>query len=133
MKKHTVNPWTWQDQLGYSQAVVVSHATETLYAAGQGPLDAEGRLVGEGDLSVQTMTAMENVETVLAQAGMSLADVVRYELYTTDLQAYFVHGHQHVVKAFAEAGVAPAGGIATQVVALAVPGMEVEVTVTATR
>lgn len=76
---------------------------------------------------------MDNVETVLVAAGMALADVVRYDVYVTDLADYFAHGHAHVAKRFAEAGVVPAGGIAAQVSSLAVPGMAVEITVIATR
>ena len=82
----------------------------------------------------QARHTMDNVETVLETAGMSLSDVVRYDIHATDLQHYFMAGgHAEVVKRFAEAGVVPAGGIATQVSALAIPGMQVEVTVTACR
>lgn len=131
MKKQTINPWTWQDQLGYSQGVLVEQARRTLYAAGQGPMDAAGNLVHEGDVGAQAKLAMDNVETVLGAAGMSFSDVVRYDIHTTDLQSYFIHGHVEVVKRFAEAGVVPAGGIATEVPSLAVPGMQVEITVIA--
>lgn len=131
MKKQTINPWSWQDVHGYSQGVLVVQPRRTLYAAGQGPVDADGRLVGEGDVAGQARRTMDNVETVLHAAGMTLSDVVRYDIHTTDLQAYFVHGHAEVVKRFAEAGVVPAGGIATEVPALSIPGMLVEVTVIA--
>lgn len=129
----TVNPWTWQDALGYSQGILVTAPRQTLYVAGQGPMDADGALLHAGDVAGQAAAAMDNVETVLAAAGMTLADVVRYDLHVTDLQDYFVHGHQHVAGRFAAAGVVPAGGIATQVPALAVPGMAVEITVIASR
>jgi len=134
MNKRTINPWTWQDQLGYSQGLLVEHPTQTLYAAGQGSIDTDGNLVHEGDVAGQTARAMDNVETVLAAAGMTLADVVRYDIHATDLQDYFMSGgHEQVAKRFAQAGNVPAGGIATQVPALAVPGMAVEITVTACR
>jgi len=134
MNTTTINPWTWQDQLGFSQGVLVESPARTLYAAGQGPVDGDGALVHEGDVAAQARTAMDNVEAVLEAAGMTLADVVRYDLYVTDLQGYFVDGgHAEVVKRFAEARVVPAGGIATQVMALAIPGMQVEVTVIACR
>ena len=81
----------------------------------------------------QARLAMDNVETVLVAAGMTLEDVVRYDVHVTDLGDYFAHGHEHVAKRFAEAGVVPAGGIAAQVSALAVPGMAVEITVVAAR
>lgn len=133
MQKQTINPWTWQDQFGYSQGVLVVEPRQTLYAAGQGSVDAGGSLVHEGDVAAQTRCTMDNVETVLAAAGMTLGDVVSYDIHSTNLQDYFVHGHAELVKRFAEAGVVPAGGIATEVPALAVPGMQVEVTVIACR
>ena len=134
MEKNTVNPWTWQDQLGYSQGVLVTEPRQTLYAAGQGSMDAEGNLVHDGDVAGQAAQAMDNVETVLAAAGMTLADVVRYDIHATDLQDYFTSGgHEQVAKRFGQSGHIPAGGIATQVPALAVPGMAVEITVIAAR
>ena len=92
---------------------------------------ADGGLLHAGDVAGQARATMDNVETVLAAAGMALSDVVRYDVHTTDLAAYFQHGHAEVAGRFAAAGVVPAGGIATEVPALAVPGMQVEVTVVA--
>lgn len=131
MKKQTINPWSWQDDYGYSQGVLVVQPQRTLYAAGQGAIDADGRLLHEGDVAAQACRTMDNVEAVLDEAGMSLSDVVRYDIHAADLQDYFVHGHAEVVKRFAEAGVVPAGGIATEVPALSIPGMLLEVTVVA--
>ena len=132
MNKRTINPWTWQDQLGYAQGMLVENPRQTLYAAGQGSMDADGNLVHDGDVAGQAAQAMDNVETVLAEAGMTLADVVRYDIHATDLQDYFMSGgHEQVAKRFGQAGNIPAGGIATQVPALAVPGMAVEITVIA--
>ena len=132
MNKQTINPWTWQDQLGYAQGVLVTEPRQTLYAAGQGSMDADGNLLHDGDVAGQAAQAMDNVETVLAAAGMTLADVVRYDIHATDLQDYFMSGgHEQVAKRFGQAGNIPAGGIATQVPALAVPGMAVEITVIA--
>jgi len=134
MNKQTINPWTWQDQLGYAQGVLVTEPRQTLYAAGQGSMDDDGNLLHDGDVAGQAARAMDNVETVLAEAGMTLADVVRYDIHATDLQDYFISGgHEQVAKRFGQAGNLPAGGIATQVPALAVPGMAVEITVTACR
>src|SRR3712207_6951697 len=39
MQQQTINPWTWQEQLGFSQGILVAEARQTLYAAGQGPVD----------------------------------------------------------------------------------------------
>ena len=133
MSNTTINPWTWQDAFGFSQAVVVESPQRTTYVAGQGPIDPEGQLVAEGDMAGQAAQTMDNVETVLAAAGMTLADVVRYDVHTTSLEDYFMQGAEQVVKRFAQAGNIPSGGIACQVVALAVPGMSVEISVIASR
>ena len=126
----TVNPWTWQDALGYSQGVLVD-AHRTLYLAGQCSTGPDGAPLHPGDMAAQAQQAMANVETVLAAAGLGLADVVRYDVYTTDLGGYFASGHSHVAGRFAAAGPFPAGGICAQVGALAMPGLLVEVVVTA--
>jgi enamine deaminase RidA (YjgF/YER057c/UK114 family) len=134
MNKQTVNPWTWQEQFGFSQAVLVESPTQTLYVAGQGPIDPDGNLVHEHDMAGQCAQTMDNVEAVLAAGGMTLADVVRYDVHTTSLEDYFMQGGaEQVVKRFAQAGNIPSGGIAAQVVTLAVPGMAVEVSVIACR
>lgn len=134
MSKRAINPWTWQEAYGYSQAVLVTQPHETLYVAGQGSIDADGNLVHVGDVVAQAQRAMDNVETVLEAAGMSLADVVSFDVHARDLQDYFISGgHERVVKRFAQAGSLPAGGIATETPALALPDMLVEITVTAAR
>lgn len=133
MNKQTINPWTWQERFGFSQGILVEDPQQTLYVAGQGPISADGDLVHEGDIAGQVSATVDNAEAVLAQAGMTLADVVRYDVHTTSLQDYFAHGAEQVVKRFAEAGNIPSGGIACQVVALAVPGMQVEISMIACR
>ena len=133
MKTQTINPWTWQDGLGYSQGVLVTQPHQTLYAAGQGSIAPDGSPVAEGDMAGQAAQVMDNVEAVLEAAGMDLSDVVRYDVHTTDLQAYFTQGAETVAKRLGQSGRFPAGGIATEVPALAMPHMMLEVTVIAAR
>ena len=133
MNAEVINPWTWQEQFGFSQAVLVEAPQQTMYVAGQGPIDPHGNLVHEGDMAGQVEVTIDNVESVLAAGGMTLADVVRYDVHTTSLEDYFRQGAEQLGKRFAQADNIPAGGIACEVTALAVPGMAVEVTVTACR
>ncbi len=130
MTTAAVNPWTWQDQHGFSQGVLVEGATRTLYAAGQGAVDAEGLPVHVGDMVGQVRQCLDNVEAVLAAAGMTLHDVVRYDVYTTDVDAYFPASGQ-LAERFGSTP--PAGGILCQVDRLAFPPMLVEIRVTAVR
>jgi 2-iminobutanoate/2-iminopropanoate deaminase len=62
----------------YSQAV---HAGGFLFTAGQIPLDpATGKLV-EGDIAAQAERVFDNLEAVLAEAGLQMSDVVKATVY----------------------------------------------------
>ncbi|MDP9238779.1 MAG: RidA family protein [Chloroflexota bacterium] len=88
MQKVIVNPWTWQDDYGYSQAIDVRGPNRILLCSAQGSFDGEGVLVHAGDMPGQVRQSLENLEAVLAKAGFGLADVVRLTMYSTDLDAF---------------------------------------------
>jgi enamine deaminase RidA (YjgF/YER057c/UK114 family) len=83
-----VNPWKWQDDFGFSQAVEVRGDQRVLYCAGQTSVDADGKPLHPGNMRAQLNLAIDNLETVLKQAGLTLADVVRLNYYTTDVPAF---------------------------------------------
>ena len=83
----TINPWVWQDQFGFSQAVATPTPSRWLFLAGQGPTASDGSVVSPGDIGAQLTQAFDNLETVLAQAGSDLSQVVRLTYYTTDVDA----------------------------------------------
>ena len=83
-----VNPWTWQDPLGFSQGIDVRGAQRVLYCAGQTSVDRDGNPLHAGDFSKQILQAIDNLETVLAKAGLKLSDVVRLNYYVTDIDAF---------------------------------------------
>lgn len=89
MERRVINPWTWQEQYGFNHGHEVTGAERTLYLAGQVSLDDEGKLVHEGDMAGQINKSIDNIEAILEAAGMTLADVVRLNVYTTDVDAYF--------------------------------------------
>ncbi|MFD9390754.1 RidA family protein [Streptomyces sp. NPDC060000] len=53
--------------------------------AGQLPLDADGRPVGEGDPQVQARQVFENLSRCLAAAGATFDDVVKLTYFVTDM------------------------------------------------
>jgi enamine deaminase RidA (YjgF/YER057c/UK114 family) len=83
-----VNPWTWQDALGYSQAVEVSGGGRVLFCAGQTSVDGNGNPLHARDMARQLSQAFDNLEAVLQQAGMTFANLVRLNYYVTDVQAF---------------------------------------------
>jgi enamine deaminase RidA (YjgF/YER057c/UK114 family) len=77
--KHLVPPGVAPPRATYSHAV--RSRGEVLWLAGQVPVDLEGNTVGGGDIEAQTRQVLRNIEAILAGAGASFADVVRYTIY----------------------------------------------------
>jgi len=88
MEKRAINPGEWQDQFDFSQAIEVKGAERVLYCAGQVSVDADGANLHVGDMAAQFHQALDNLEIVLAQAGLALSDLVRLNYYVTDVPAF---------------------------------------------
>ena len=123
MNKRQVNPWTWQDQFGFSQAWRVDEAQSVVFVSGQGPISAEGQVVGEGDFEAQARQVFENLRTVLSESGASLEDIVKVTVFLTDIGKLRDYGR---IKAEFISGDQPAS-TAVEVGALALPPMMIEV------
>ena len=69
---------------GYSHAV---QGAGLIFVSGQVALDAEGSVVGVGDMAEQARQAFRNLGTVLAAAGCSFADVLKFTYFVRDIDA----------------------------------------------
>ncbi len=67
---------------------VEAPAGRTIYVSGQVSLDAEGNVVGEGDMRLQTETVLEHVKTVVEEAGGGMEDIVKVTVFITDMGLY---------------------------------------------
>ena len=129
MDRTAVNPWTWSAEFGYHQGELVTGQTRTLYCSGQTAMSGDGRPQHDGDMAAQLALSLANLEEVLGGAGMSLANLVRLNVYTTDVDALFPH-YGVLASRLAAAGVAPATTM-LGVARLAIPGQMVELEGTA--
>lgn len=129
MNRTAVNPWQWSVAMGFNQGEVVEGAGRMLFCAGQTSVDGDGNVEHEGDMERQVDLALANLEAVLAEAGMSLANVVRLNIYTTDVDAFFQH-YGVAAQRLAAAGVSPPGTL-LGISRLAFPGLMVELEATA--
>ena len=127
--RSAVNPWTWSAQLGYNQGELVSGHTRTLYCAGQTAMSEDGKPQHSDDMAAQLALSLDNVEAVLAEAGLSLANLVRLNVYTTDVDRLFEH-YGVLASRLGAAGVAPATTM-LGVRRLAIPDLLVELEGTA--
>ena len=129
IERTAVNPVTWSAELGFNQAELVTGHTRTLYCSGQTAMSAEGRPEHDGDMAAQLALSLANLEAVLAEAKMGLANLVRLNVYTTDVDALFPH-YGILAARLGAAGAAPATTM-LGVARLAIPGQLVELEGTA--
>jgi enamine deaminase RidA (YjgF/YER057c/UK114 family) len=129
MEKKPVNPWKWQDQFAFSQAIEVRGAERVLYCAGQTSSDANGKTLNVGDMKGQINQALDNLETVLKQAGLSLANVVRLNYYTPNVDL-LLQNYDALVSRLNKAGCQPASTL-LGVARLAFPDLLIEIEATA--
>lgn len=129
MEKRIINPWTWQDAFGFVQAHETSGATRVLFCAGQTSVDENGLPVHSGDIVAQANQALDNLERVLQGAGLTLADVIRLNYYTTDVDA-LLGAAGKVLPRLAKAGCRPASAL-LGVQRLVYPELLIEIEATA--
>jgi reactive intermediate/imine deaminase len=69
----------------YSQAVKVG---DTVYLSGQIPLVPETMALVEGDMAAQVRRVFDNLQAVTEAAGGGLNDIVKLNIYLTDLSHF---------------------------------------------
>lgn len=76
-----LNPVGLHTNPAYSQGVSVPSAARYVFVGGQNGVDAEGRIVGEGDLAAQTSQALANLAVVLDAGGARTDDLISLSVY----------------------------------------------------
>lgn len=69
----------------YSQALKIEN---TVYLSGQIPLDPQTMEIVDGGFAMQAVQVIENLAAVSEAAGGSLADVVKLNVFLTDLSRF---------------------------------------------
>ena len=129
VQRTAVNPWQWSLNFGFNQGEIVEDGQRVLFCAGQTAVDGDGNPQHAGDMAAQIALAADNLEAVLRDAGMSLANVVRLNFYTTDVDAFIANAGPLGERTSA-AGVAPPGTL-LGVARLAFPELMIELEATA--
>jgi reactive intermediate/imine deaminase len=88
MKKTVISTPSAPQAIGtYSQAIKVDN---TVYLSGQIPLDPHTMTVIEGDISLQIRRVFDNLRAVAQAAGGDLADIVKLNVFLTDLSHFSI-------------------------------------------
>jgi enamine deaminase RidA (YjgF/YER057c/UK114 family) len=129
MERTAVNPWPWSVEMGFNQGELVESASRILFLSGQTSVDGNGAPQHPGDMGAQVSLALDNIEAVLQAAGMTLANLVRLNIYTTDVDT-FLASYGGAAARLGAAGVKPPGTL-LGVARLAFPDLMVELEATA--
>ena len=129
IQRTPVNPVSWSLVMGFNQAEIVSGHTRTLFCSGQTAMNRDGQPVHDGDMAAQLALSLDNLEAVLGEADMTLGNLVRLNVYTTDVDLLFQH-YGELASRLGAAGVAPTTTM-LGVTRLAIPGQMVELEGTA--
>lgn len=78
------HPEVFQPASPYSLAIKSVGGDTVIYISGQVALDANGQLVGKGDIKAQTHQVFRNVLNLLSSGGASMKNVVKMTTFLTD-------------------------------------------------
>ena len=79
---------------GIMSQVVKVPAGNLVFVSGQVARNAQGELVGLGDIKAQTRQTLENVKSVLETAGATMDDVVKVTVFVTNVAEHFSQIHE---------------------------------------
>ena len=89
MTKQSINPEGAPAPVGpYVHVTVAPPGGRIVYCAGAVALDANGEVVGKGDIAAQTKQTLENLKLALEAAGATFDDVVKINSYVTDFSLF---------------------------------------------
>ncbi len=81
-----LNPEGLHRNPAFSQVVVASGRTRTVYVGGQDAVDASGTIVGKGDIGAQAAQVARNLQVALASADARVEHVVKWTIYVVQGQ-----------------------------------------------
>lgn len=82
----------WEATVGYSRAVRVGNFVAV---AGTIAANPDGTTHAPGDAYAQARRCLEIIAAALAEAGSSIADVVRTRMFVTDISSFEEFGRAH--------------------------------------
>lgn len=73
---------------GVFTSAVEAPRGRTIYVSGLTSRDVDGNVVGEGDIKAQTEKVLENVKTILGEAGATMEDIVKVTVFILDMEQF---------------------------------------------
>lgn len=88
MERRNINPTPWLNAFNIQHGIEVKGAERMLLLSGQTATSADGSPQHPGDIVSQFALAWSNLKDALAEADMAPANIVRLNMYVTDVPAF---------------------------------------------
>lgn len=76
-----INPDELSKNPAFSQVVTTQGGGRTIYVGGQNSVDANGEIVGKGDIAGQTGQVMKNLQAALSACGATFDNLVKLTIH----------------------------------------------------
>ncbi|MBN2523002.1 MAG: RidA family protein [Bacteroidales bacterium] len=76
-----INPDGLSKNPAFSQVVTTQGNGKTIYIGGQDAVNAQGEIVGKGDIALQTDQVMKNLHTALSSCGATFDNLIKLSIH----------------------------------------------------
>src|SRR5919201_3286394 len=89
MKKEQIRTDKVREPMGhFSQAIAVEAKGKLVFISGMTARRADGSIAGIGDIEAQTRQVCENIKSAVEQAGGTMDDICRVDVYVRNLEDF---------------------------------------------
>jgi enamine deaminase RidA (YjgF/YER057c/UK114 family) len=81
------NPDQLSKNRAFTQVISVTGPVKTVYVGGQDAVDAQGNIIGKGDIKAQVQQVLINLRHALAAAGAEAEHIVKWNIYLVQGQS----------------------------------------------
>jgi len=106
MERREINPTDWLGAFNINHGIAVTGAQRVLYLSGQTSNGPDGAPLHPGDIVAQFRAAWSNLKDALTEAGMTPTNIIRLNIYTTDVPGFMAQAGE-LVPIFAGDGCKP--------------------------
>jgi enamine deaminase RidA (YjgF/YER057c/UK114 family) len=106
MERREINPTDWLGAFNINHGIEVTGAQRVLYLSGQTSNGPDGAPLHPKDVVAQFHTAWSNLKDALTEGGMTATNIVRLNIYTTDVPGFMAQAGE-IVPIFAGDGCKP--------------------------
>ena len=82
-----INPDSLNNNPAFTNVVVVEGNVRTVHIGGQDAINAQGEIVGKGDIVAQTEQVLANVRAALEAGGARAEHIIKWNIYVVEGQS----------------------------------------------